>query len=55
MDLINPNCGFFRAGKSNLTSIQVHSDHTLYNSENNLINQLIQTSFHYLFQSKINY
>ena len=26
-----------------------------YNSENNLINQLIQTSFHYLFQSKINY
>ena len=26
-----------------------------YNSENNLINQLIQTSFDYLFQSKINY
>ena len=26
-----------------------------YNNENNLINQLIQTSFHYLFQSKINY
>ena len=26
-----------------------------YNSENNLINKLIQTSFHYLFQSKINY
>ena len=26
-----------------------------YNSENNLINQLIQTSFHYFFQSKINY
>ena len=26
-----------------------------YNSENNLINQLIQTSFHYLFQNKINY
>ncbi len=26
-----------------------------YNSDNNLIDQLIQTSFHYLFQSKINY
>ncbi len=26
-----------------------------YNSENNLINQLIQTSFHYIFQSQINY
>ena len=26
-----------------------------YNSENNLIDQFIQTSFHYLLQSKINY
>ena len=26
-----------------------------YNSDNNLINQLVQTSFHYLFQSKIDY
>ena len=26
-----------------------------YNSEKNLIDQFIQTSFHYLFQSKINY
>ena len=51
LGLVDDISSIYKLNKEEYENMKIQK----YNSEKNLINQLIQTSFHYLFQSKINY